>query len=169
MSGFKVFISHEDNPRDNSIVDSTEKMLKCANIIPYIALRDHHQLGRSVWEEKIRPNLDSSDVFVAIWTEISKESEWVRKEIKYAYANMAVRFLVIQKGEEIPKPYDKIDCIFFDPSNPNDALYDVVNSLKGMKRKKESNEFWGNVGIILLAIGTGIAVGLAAYFASKKK
>jgi hypothetical protein len=40
---------------------------------------------------------------------------------------------------------------------------------KELKKKKESNEFWSNVTIALVAIAGGVAAGLAAWVLSKEK
>jgi hypothetical protein len=45
------------------------------------------------WENELRKNIDSSDIFFLCWSNSAKESKWVDYEWRYAYNYKGIDFI----------------------------------------------------------------------------
>jgi len=167
MSNFKVFISHSNKENDNQLVNRIASGLRSTGIRPYIAEKDR-QPGCYICQ-KIQDNIEDSDVAIGIWTKNSKDSDYVKYEMGYADGCIPC-FLLVEKGVRVFDPFQGREYIEFNPNDPTSGLSGVMETLKEMKKKKESDAFWGKVGIVAGVIAGAAAVyGAHKYLSSKKK
>jgi hypothetical protein len=80
------------------------------------------------WERKLYAKIDECDVFLLFWSGFAKNSEWVRKEARYALDRKAGSELrppeirpVIIEGPPVPVPWEELAHLHF-----NDPIANLI-------------------------------------------
>lgn len=147
---YRVFISHNDNPRDDPLVESFAYALRARGIDAYVA-KHYRQPGHDV-VQKVQQAIDGCNVVLVLLTKDGHASAAVNQEI--GYSTKAGK-LVVPFVERGVKPtlfvYPK-EHIVFDPENPTNATRECIEYIANLKNKQESsNEALIGIGLLLLA------------------
>ncbi|MBN4081168.1 toll/interleukin-1 receptor domain-containing protein [Caldithrix abyssi] len=151
---FNIFISYSTGDLKN--VDMLRKQISDTQINVFIA-----EYSVEVSEElpsKIKSEIKKCDLFVLLWSENAKNSDWVSLEIGQAIAlNKRILPLVLTRGLRLPA---FINNLKYEPiyTNPKESMFKVreiilkqyeVKKGKFAKQKKKDN-------LVLLGLGAFI-------------
>jgi hypothetical protein len=96
---YKVFISYAT--KDLLIVNHVARLLKDASIEVYIA--EYSALPGTDLDEDIIAAIESCDLFILLWSQNSKASEWVPQEIGIArHAKKTIIPVVLEANLNLP-------------------------------------------------------------------
>jgi len=193
MSKYKAFLSCSIRPEDEMIVDIFEYILRAHEF--EVTTVGRTKFAPRPSPEIIRAEMETSDCIVILATkrkkkgEYWKTSEWVEYiEPAMAYMGRKPMLAFVEKDVVVDQLIPQATQLFrFDITNPlkdKECIDAYISSLKielheaerkkqleiqiALKRKQDE-EFWNNVKIVLGIIG-GIGAGAAAaYLLSKKK
>jgi hypothetical protein len=126
---FKVFLSHTNTREDMEMVSMFSDQLKEVGINCYVA-EDDPQPGQLL-SEKVKKNIDDSDVVVGIWTSNSKNSVFMNQELGYAERTKAV-MLLAQTGSSPCGFFTGREYIVFDPENPLGGITRAMNYINAL-------------------------------------
>ena len=98
-------------------------------------------------------NIKNCDLFILLWSEHSRASEWVQREIGMARgADKAMLPILLQDGLSLPGFVSELKYLDF-YKDPNGALLRLQSTVLQLSQKKDRDE-------ILALLGVGVVVGL---------
>lgn len=131
----KVFISH--SLEDRNIVSTLKSNLALANIQAYIAEEDY-QPGTDIWE-KVKRNIDDSNVVIAILTRDGSRYSYVNQEIGYASSKPDKQIIPIVEDDVKPVgALEGMEYIRFNRLSPLNAFDIATQYLE--RHKTQSND-----------------------------
>jgi len=166
MVSLKIFVSHSMNPKNMELIKSLEQQIP-ENIELYVAGRDKkpgHEL-----KHKIKENLKTSDIVLALLTKGGENNDWVHQEIGSAnMANIPI-IPVKEKGVKIKGFTEGLEWIPLDMKSKDEAIIAVKEELAkryddkvARIRAKEAEEFRNMMIVVLGLIAVAIIVVIIA-------
>lgn len=114
----KVFISH--SLEDRNIISALKINLALANIQAYIPEEDYQQ-GPDIWE-KVKRNIDDSNVVIAILTRDGSRYSYVDQEIGYASSNHKQIIPIVEDDVKPVGALEGMEYIRFNRLGPLNAF-----------------------------------------------
>ena len=145
--GQRIFVSHSTN--DITLVRQLETSLDNEGVDVTIA-EDKSEPG-SILEQKFQRLINESNLVLAILTESGARSEWVIKEVNYAFQINKPCILLKEERASLGTDREWVTFSRYDP--PNVILQKVLDSINAMNIPA------------LSPIGTVVAVGILAFLA----
>lgn len=147
LTRYDLFISHSTS--DVQLIRELEKRLDLYGIKATIA-EDIPEPGVNLWH-KFTSKIQSSTLLLAIMTDDAAKSEWVVKEISYAFQiNKPVLFLK-EKSLQIQSPVEWVE--FSKNDNPDKVFVLIMDALRKMESKGLiTNPIAGIIGLGILAL-----------------
>ena len=151
---FKVFISHNINENNSSIIQILEDQIP-DSITLYVA--EHDLKPGSDLTVEIENAIADSDAIIVILNN-DNFSEWVQQEIGYAKAHNKIIIPLVEKGAKAKGMIQGVTWIDIDMGKPQAALRKVRKTLDKeikliIKEKREKEGF-----LMALALGVGLVI-----------
>lgn len=141
---YNVFISY--STKDLHVVSKFKEMLSVPVIDVFIA--EYSMKPGSKLDEEIIDAIRDCDLFILLWSRISKKSEWVSQEIGIATTEeKTILPIVLNKGLSLPG-FIKNRKYLAAYENPEEAQYFLRKTVFDMAKKHQKKN-----GLIWLAIG----------------
>lgn len=151
---YKVFVSYSS--RDLTHAATIKENLKAAGAEVFVA--EYSLPAGSQLTDKILSEIRSADLFVVLWSEDAKKSDWVTQEVGVAKAHeKPIIPLLLQKGLDVSGflTGTKYLAAHEDPAAAHAWLQKHV---MGRVAQKSTTEAWvlvGVLGVLLLALSKG--------------
>lgn len=142
---YKVFISY--STRDLPNVDALRAWLQLPEVEVFVS--EYAVAPGAPLASTIKANIRTCDLFVLLWSENARASEWVPQEIGIAHdQNKVILPIVLQAGLELPGFIRDVRYIaaFRDPQSAAQQLRDYVASNSAIKHNQQA-------ALLILAIG----------------
>jgi hypothetical protein len=155
---FQVFVSHSE--QDRSLADFVSDYIKRCGQKPYLAeAAVNPEVGRKLWEEKVKGAISNSNVVLVLWTVNSASSVAVRREIEMATQTNKLILPAIDEGTLLPAQFQDRVYVKFRAENRLDAVNTILQSLLNYEaEQKKGQEAAGAIaGILALLVIAGIA------------
>ena len=157
--GFKVFISHSMDSEDTDVLYAMAHLLRQNSIGAYVA-EWNPQYGNSL-SEKVKREIDDSDLVLVILTNMSSRSAFVHQEIGYAEDKKQI-IPMVESGVDIKGFLVGKEYAEFDRHNYELTMRNVVDYIHKIKTDREDQAFLG--WILIGAVGLlGLAFGASAF------
>jgi len=145
--GYKVFISYAT--KDLAIVNHIQRLLTDVSIEVFVA--EYSVLPGTLLPDQIKSNLKTCDLFILLWSQNSKLSEWVPQEIGIAVdAEKVIMPIVLEPNLQLPGFIKNLKYL---PvyNNPN-ALNWVRSNVFERAREKQRKDglTWLGIGAVVL-------------------
>lgn len=128
-----LFISFRE-PQDRPLADDMEKLAKRAGFTPFVASA-RLDPGTRLWEEKIVPALESSNVVCYLWTSNTPNATGVLREIEIARNAKIPEVLLIENGVAFPEAQFLKDSEYTRFSREN-LIEDFAKVLSALRQKR---------------------------------
>lgn len=146
---YKIFISHSMDPWDKDFINLLNSSLNQYGIIGYIA-ENNPEYGQNI-SEKIKKNIDDSDVVLVLYTKSGQSSQFVNQEIGYALKGRKKCIIIKEKNVKISGLIYGTDIIDYDTMYPQEAITKLLNYTLPLKKSKEKLN--GLIGLGLMVGG----------------
>lgn len=121
----KIFISH--SLKDEIVIREIKDALLKEGFEPYIATEKKQPGGHL--SRKVKRDIDSSDVFLAVLTQNAVSSAWVNQELGYAEGKVHI-IPLIQKGIEPPAFLQGREYLELDVSQLDKTINECISYLR---------------------------------------
>lgn len=150
---YTVFISHCMKPEDIALLNPILRNAALLGVQCYMAQHDT-QAGVNL-DAKIKQQILVSDCVLALITQNSIKSDWVKWEVGVATASGKRVIPILQKGVQVPAFLAGKEYIEFDPNDPETtvrAVSDYLHKLKIADDKQKAIAWFVIGGVGLLAV-----------------
>lgn len=130
-----VFISHSVGPVEIPIVNHLSAALYGAGVGAYLAFYDR-QPGVQL-SEKVKANIDASDILLALITKKGADSTWVQHEVGFAIGRGKKVISFVEKGVKPGAMLQGVEYFEFDPSAREGSVENMASYLAWLKSQKE--------------------------------
>ena len=153
--GFQVFVSHSE--KDRALADFVSDYIKRCGQMPYLAeSTDNPEVGRKLWEEKIKSAMSKSNIVLVLWTGNSISSIAVQKEVEMANQMNKLILPVVDEGTPFPTQFLGRVYVKFRVKNRLDAVKIILQSLLNYEaEQRKGQEAVGAIAEILALLIIG--------------
>ena len=155
---YKVFISHSMAPWESNCLNSIVGTLAEYGIVGYVA-ESNPEYGDLI-SEKIKRQIETSDVVLALYSRAGSESAFVNQEIAWGLAKGKRCIVMKEPSVDLTGFIFGAEVIDLNPYNPQYAITEFVNFAVPQKASKEKRE-----GLLKAALVVG--GGILAYYLLK--
>ncbi len=146
---YKVFISY--STKDLIFVERVKQLLTQPTVEVFIA--EHSVLPGTPLRETIMAGIKTCDLFILLWSQNSKSSEWVAQEIGIAKSSdKLIVPILIEKDLQLPAFIDDIKFLPAYENSEKSLKWLQTNVLERAHKQKQQSEIVVLLGILSLII-----------------
>lgn len=143
---YKIFISHSMDPWDKEFLDLLYQTLERYGITGYVA-EYNPEYGENI-TEKIKQNIDSSNLILVLYTKSGQISQFVNQEIGYGIRANKKCIIMKEKDIDLRGLIYGTEVIEYDSMNPQKAISEFINYIQPLKKSKEIRDRLITLGLI---------------------